>query len=258
MKGVILAGGLGTRLGRSTSITNKHLLPIWDRPMICYPLRTMIEAGIDEVLIVTGGRNSGEFMQLLGNGHDFGFKNIYYAYQRGNCGISDAINYAKQFVNGERFCVMLGDNILESSIRPCVDAFKKSASGCMFLSTEVHDPERFGVIEFNNDKPNCVIEKPDNPPSKWVAIGVYFFDYTVFTRIQNLKVSGRNELEVTGLLNSYLQTNNASTWPIKGFWMDVGTVDAIHKAHKIVYDLWFSPDAKQEFWTPMDEWARIK
>lgn len=222
MKGVVLAGGLGTRLRPLTSITNKHLLPVYDRPMIFYPLKTLADAGIKDVMLVTGGSSAGSFMQLLGDGSDFGLRTLNYAYQTGEGGIAQAIGLARTFVGNEKFVVILGDNILENSIEKYVDAFDKQDSGARILYTRVEDPRDYGVAEVVGGKVVSIEEKPANPKSNYAVIGVYMYDNRAFDIINSLKPSGRGELEVTDLNNAYISLDQLHADEITGWWSDCG------------------------------------
>jgi glucose-1-phosphate thymidylyltransferase len=197
MKGVVLAGGLGSRLSPLTKITNKHLLPVYNQPMIYYPIQTLINAGIDDIMIVTGGNSAGDFLKLLGNGKDFGLKHLNYTYQEGEGGIADALSLVEHFADDEPICVVLGDNIIENNIRRAAEDFRTQEKGAKILLKEVHDPQRFGVPELDGDKVLQIEEKPSDPKSNLAVIGVYFYDATVFEIIKTLVPSGRGELEIT-------------------------------------------------------------
>jgi glucose-1-phosphate thymidylyltransferase len=205
MKGVILAGGLGTRLYPLTKVTNKHLLSVYDKPMIYYPIQTLINAGIDDILIVTGGNNAGDFLRLLGNGKEFGLKHINYTYQQGEGGIAEALGLAEFFAAGEKICVVLGDNLIEKNIRRAVEAFRKQKGGAKILLKEVPDPQRFGVAELEGDRIVRVEEKPKEPKSNYAVVGFYMYDGTVFDVIKTLRPSGRGELEITDVNNRYIE-----------------------------------------------------
>jgi len=234
MKGVILAGGLGTRLYPLTKVTNKHLLPIYNKPMIYYPIQTLINAGIDDILIVTGGNNAGDFLRLLGNGKEFGLKHINYTYQEGEGGIADALRLAEFFAAGEKICVVLGDNIIEKNIQKAVEAFRKQKEGAKLLLKEVPDPHRFGVPVFRGEKIICIEEKPEEPKSKYAVIGIYLYDATVFDMIKTLKPSQRGELEITDVNNWYIE-KEAMTWDIlEGWWTDAGTFESLIRANHLV------------------------
>lgn len=235
MKGIILAGGLGTRLQPLTRITNKHLLPIYNKPMIFYPIETLTQAGIDDIMVVTGGNFAGDFLQLLGNGREFGLKEIRYAYQLGEGGIADALKLAEHFAEGEKFVVILGDNILEKSIRPHVDAFRKQERGARILLKEVSDPERFGVPRFNgSDRITHIDEKPKDPASSYAVTGVYMYDDQVWDMVHHLKPSDRGELEITDVNNGYIDKGQLEYNVIDGWWSDAGTFDSLLHASTLV------------------------
>ncbi len=231
MKGVILAGGLGTRLAPLTRIINKHLLPIYDQPMIYYPIQTLVEAGVDEVLVVTGGPGAGDFLRLLGDGKEFGLSKLHYTYQRNEGGIADALRYAAPFVEKEKCIVILGDNILRGSIRPSVEAFKRQKGGARILLKEVPDPENYGVPVIRGDRILKIIEKPKRPTSSLAVIGVYMYDPTVFRLIETLKPSKRGELEVTDLNNAYLRRGQLHYDVFEGWWADAGA--SIHGLYEV-------------------------
>ncbi len=222
MKGVVLAGGLGTRLHPLTSITNKHLLPVYDRPMIFYPLQKLAEAGIKDVMLVTGGNSAGNFLKLLGDGSRFGLDTLNYAYQENEGGIAEAIGLTKAFVGGGKFVVMLGDNILEDSITPFVEKFKKQKSGARILLKKVENPRDYGVAELAGEKVISIVEKPENPKSNFAVIGVYMYDSYAFETIGGLEPSARGELEVTDLNNAYLEKGELNADIIEGWWADSG------------------------------------
>ncbi len=234
MKGVVLAGGLGTRLGALTRITNKHLLPIYDRPMICYPIETLVEAGIREILLVTGGNNAGDFLRLLGNGEEFGLQRLHYAYQRGEGGIAAALSLAEQFADGDRVVVILGDNIVEQSIKPSVERFAAQAQGAKILLKEVEDPWRFGVAELSGDRIIGIEEKPAAPKSNYVVTGLYLYDAAVFEVIKTLRPSGRGELEVTDLNNAYIRRGQMTYDMLEGWWTDAGLPETLYRAAMLV------------------------
>ncbi len=234
MKGVILAGGLGTRLYPLTKVTNKHLLPVYDKPMIYYPIQTLINAGIDDILIVTGGNNAGDFLRLLGNGKEFGLKHINYTYQEGEGGIADALRLAEFFARGEKICVVLGDNLIEKNIRKAAKSFQNQKEGAKILLKEVPDPQRFGVPELAGDRVVRIEEKPKVPKSKYAVIGIYFYDPQVFEFIRTLKPSDRGELEITDVNNWYIE-RNVMTWDVlEGWWTDAGTLDSLIRASNLV------------------------
>ena len=233
MKGVILAGGLGTRLMPLTKITNKHLLPIYDRPMIFYPIETLRNAGIKDILIVTGGNSAGDFLRLLENGDELGVS-LSYAYQRGEGGIADALRLAERFAAGEPICVMLGDNLIERSIVDTVRGFNARAQGACILLKEVEDPERFGVAVLEGDRIARIIEKPQSPPSNLAVIGIYLYDARVFEIIKTLKPSGRGELEITDVNNAYIASGQMSYGILQGWWTDAGTFESLLRASRLV------------------------
>ena len=234
MKGVILAGGLGTRLYPLTKVTNKHLLPVYDKPMIYYPIQTLINAGIDDILIVTGGNNAGDFLKLLGNGKEFGLKHINYTYQEGEGGIAEALRLAEFFASGEKICVVLGDNLIEKNIRKAVENFRRQKEGAKILFKEVSDPQRFGVPELKGDRIARIEEKPKKPKSQYAVIGIYLFDQEVFNIIKTLKPSDRGELEITDVNNWYIK-KGLMTWDIlEGWWTDAGTFESLLRANQLV------------------------
>ena len=236
MKGVILAGGLGTRLQPLTKITNKHLLPVYDRPMIYYPLQTLINAGIDDILIVTGGSFAGHFLQLLGNGREFGLKEVHYTYQEGEGGIADALRLAEDFADGESICVVLGDNIIEGNIKGAVDDFEAQERGAKILLKEVHDPERFGVATIDGGMVQKIVEKPRQPETNLAVIGIYLYDADVFEICKTLKPSTRGELEITDVNNEYVRRGTLSCEELQGWWTDAGTFESLYRAASLVRD----------------------
>lgn len=234
MKGVILAGGLGSRLSPLTKVTNKHLLPIYHKPMIYYPLETLVRAGLKEIMIVTGGNSAGDFLKLLGNGKEFGLKHIHYTYQEGEGGIAQALSLAEDFADGDKLVVILGDNIIEKDIRPCLQRFMRQKAGARLLLKKVSDPERFGVAEFQGRKIVRIVEKPKNPKSPYVVTGVYMLDSQVFEIIKTLKPSGRGELEITDVNNRYLEMGSLEYDILSGFWTDAGTFESLFRANALV------------------------
>ena len=234
MKGIVLAGGTGSRLSPLTRVTNKHLLPIYDKPMIYYPLQTLVDAGIDDIMIVTGGNSAGDFLRLLRNGKDFGLKELSFAYQEGEAGIADALRLAEHFANRENICVILGDNIIEGNIRAARANFEKQGRGAKILLKEVEDAQRFGVPTFANGRIVRIDEKPKQPASKYAVTGIYFFDATVFDRIRKLKPSGRQEYEVTDLNNSYIADQQLTYDVLEGWWTDAGTFESLWRASRLV------------------------
>lgn len=238
MKGVVLAGGLGTRLRPLTLVTNKHLLPVYDEPMIHFPIRTLLNAGIQDILIVTGGEHAGDFLKLLRNGKHLGVRHLEYAYQEGEGGIADALKLAEEFADGGKVCVVLGDNIIEGNIRRAAGDFFTQRTGAKLLLKEVPDPQRFGVARFEGERIGGkiveFIEKPKNPPSKHAVIGIYFYDNDVFKICQSLKPSGRGELEITDVNNAYLQRGDLTYDVLEGWWTDAGTFESLLRASSMV------------------------
>lgn len=224
MKGVILAGGLGTRLYPLTHATNKHLLPVYDQPMIFYPIQTLVKAGIEEVLVVTGGPHAGHFLQVLKNGKEFGIKKLSFAYQEGEGGIAHALSLAEGFADGEAMAVILGDNTTNAEIKKEVDNF---AEGAVLFLKKVFDPERFGVATVNGERIVKIEEKPVKPESNLAITGLYLYDTTVFDKIRQLKPSDRDELEITDVNNLYLQEGKLRWTKLKGFWRDAGTAETL-------------------------------
>src|SRR3712207_4506067 len=226
MKGVILAGGTGTRLHPMTRITNKHLLPVYDKPMIYYPIEAMVNAGIEDIMVVTGGNHAGEFLRLLGDGRDFGLKYLSYSYQERAGGIAEALGLARHFVDEDKFVVMLGDNVLEESIEPYLDNFRRQANGARILMKQMEDPEHLrhlgATILDGNGKILYIREKPQNPPSPYAVIGVYMYDPSVFEIVSTLRPSGRGELEITDVNNAYIDRGEMEFDVIRGFWGDAG------------------------------------
>jgi glucose-1-phosphate thymidylyltransferase len=234
MKGIILAGGLGTRLYPLTKVTNKHLLPVFDKPMIYYPIQALINAGIDDILIVTGGNNAGDFLRLIGNGKEFGLRHINYTYQEGEGGIADALRLAEFFASGEKICVVLGDNIIEGNFLEAAEAFRRQKEGAKILLKEVPDPHRFGVPELRGDRIVQIEEKPKQPKSQYAVIGIYFYDHHAFDIIRTLKPSNRGELEITDVNNWYIQ-QGMMTWNLlEGWWTDAGTFESLMRASTLV------------------------
>jgi len=234
LKGIILAGGLGKRLYPLTKITNKHLLPIYSKPMIYYPLETLVNAGIKDILIVTGGRHAGEFLRLLGNGAEFGLKHINYTYQEGEGGIAEALKLAEHFADKDKVVVVLGDNIIEKNIKKPVAEFMKQPSGAKILIKKVKDPERFGVVELRKDRIVSIEEKPRRPKSDYIVTGIYMYDNNVFDIIKTLKPSGRGELEITDVNNAYLKRGELTYSVLSGWWTDSGTFESLLRAGNLV------------------------
>jgi len=237
MKGVILAGGMGSRLHPLTRITNKHLLPIYDRPMVTYPIEAMVTAGIDEIMLVTGGTHAGEFFRLLGNGHEYGIDRLFYAYQERAGGIAEALGLAERFVAGDRVCVMLADNVVEQSIRPSVDAFAAQASGGRILlhRAEAAHLRHLGVAALEDGRVTRIVEKPDEPPSEFAVTGIYFYDDSVWRIIESLEPSARGELEITDVNNWYIENSSLEYDVLDGFWGDAGeSIDAYYAVNDFV------------------------
>ncbi|MFZ1982432.1 MAG: sugar phosphate nucleotidyltransferase [Smithella sp.] len=234
MKGVILAGGLGSRLYPLTKVTNKHLLPVYNEPMIYYPIRILVNAGIDDLLIVTGGNNAGDFLRLLENGNEFGLKHINYTYQQGEGGIAAALSLAEFFADNDKIVVVLGDNIIEGNIRAAVDKFRVQKEGARILLKEVTDPQRFGVPVFEGEKIIRVEEKPANPASNYAVIGIYMYDHRVFEFIRSLQPSQRGELEITDVNNFYIREEKMQWDVLGGWWSDAGTFESLQSAGNMV------------------------
>jgi len=234
MKGVVLAGGTGSRLNPLTRVTNKHLLPIHDKPMVYYPIQTLVNAGIEEILLVTGGKNAGDFLRLLGNGRDFGLKHLNYTYQEGEGGIAEALGLAEYFAAGEPICVILGDNIIENNIRHAVENFRVQGKGAKILLKEVSDAQRFGVAEIEGSHVLGIEEKPRMPKSNYAVIGIYLYDETVFEKIKRLKPSGRGELEITDVNNFYIEEGGLTFEILDGWWTDAGTFESLLRANNLV------------------------
>jgi glucose-1-phosphate thymidylyltransferase len=234
MKGIILAGGLGSRLSPCTKVTNKHLLPVFNKPMIYYPILTMVNAGLRDIMIVTGENYAGDFLRILGNGKEFGLKDISYTYQVGEGGIADALKLAENFAEGEKVFVVLGDNILEDDITEDIKAFEKQESGARIFLKEVPDPERFGVAEIRDGRVVDIREKPKNPKSNFAVCGLYLYDNSVFEIIKTLKPSGRGELEITDVNNVFIERENMTYSVLDGWWTDAGTFESLLKASNLV------------------------
>ncbi|MBM4019181.1 MAG: spore coat protein [Planctomycetes bacterium] len=235
MKGVILAGGLGTRLHPLTKITNKHLLPVYSKPMIYYPIECLVRAGITDIMIVTGGNSAGDFIRLLENGEEFGLGRLHYAYQKGEGGIAAALALARDFVEGDKVCVVLGDNILERSIRPAVEAFQRQKAGAKVLLKSVPNPRAYGIAEVEGGRIVRIIEKPDVPASDLAVIGVYMYEPGVFEVIKTLRPSARGELEITDVNNHYAAAGTMTYEPVQGWWADAGeSIDSWLDACRLV------------------------
>jgi glucose-1-phosphate thymidylyltransferase len=234
MKGVILAGGLGTRLHPMTRVTNKHLLPIYDRPMIYYPIQQLVHAGIEQILVVTGGESAGDFLRLLGNGRDFGLRHLDYTYQEGEGGIADALSLARHFADDEPIAVILGDNLFQDSLGPAIRRYAERGSGGMVLLKEVDDPERFGVATVEDDRITGIVEKPAAPASRLAVTGCYMYDSRVFDIIDGLSPSQRGELEITDVNNRYLGWGELDHHVLDGWWTDAGTIRSLFRASRLV------------------------
>jgi glucose-1-phosphate thymidylyltransferase len=234
MKGVILAGGLGTRLMPCTKVTNKHLLPVYNKPMIYYPLGTLVGAGIKDIMIVTGGNYAGDFLRLLGNGHEFGLKDISYTYQEGEGGIADALRLTENFVDYDKVIVVLGDNIIEDDITEAVREFDMQKEGARIFLKRVEDPERFGVAEVDKNRVINIEEKPKKPKSNYAVTGLYMYDSNVFKIIGALKPSNRGELEITDVNNEYIKKGTMTYSILKGWWSDAGTFESLFRASHLV------------------------
>jgi glucose-1-phosphate thymidylyltransferase len=234
LKGVVLAGGLGTRLLPLTKVTNKHLLPIFNKPMIYYPIETLVHAGIREILIVTGGNNAGEFLRLLGNGKEFGLKDLHYTFQEGEGGIAQALDLAEPFADGEPIAVILGDNIIEGDIGEAVRRFEKQKAGSKIMLKKVPDPGRFGVAELKGDRIIGIEEKPANPKYDYAVTGIYLYDGGVFDIIKTLKPSGRGEMEITDVNNYYIRQGTMTFEILDGWWTDAGTFESLYRANCLI------------------------
>lgn len=234
MKGVVLAGGLGSRLKPLTKVTNKHLLPVYNQPMIYYPIQTLVNAGIDKIMIVTGGNSAGDFLKLLGNGKDFGLKHLNYTYQEGEGGIADALSLVEHFADEEPICVLLGDNLIEGNICKAVKDYEKQGEGAKILLKEVSDPERFGVPKLDGENVIHITEKPKKPDSNFAVIGIYFYDKQVFDVIRGLEPSARGELEITDVNNYYINRNQMTWNELEGWWTDAGTFESLQRASNLV------------------------
>jgi glucose-1-phosphate thymidylyltransferase len=238
MKGVVLAGGKGTRLHPLTRITNKHLLPIYDRPMVTYAVEALVGAGVKELLLVTGGTHAGEFFRLLGDGHEYGIERLSYAYQEREGGIAEALGLAERFVIDDRVAVVLADNVFERSIRPAIVSFEKQEQGARILLAHIDDPEHLrhlGVAELDGDRVVRIVEKPEDPASEYAVTGVYLYDSSVFEVIPTLEPSGRGELEITDVNNWYVEQGAMTYEVVEGFWGDAGeSIDAYYEVNDFV------------------------
>ncbi len=234
MKGVVLAGGSGSRLAPLTTVMNKHLLPVFDKPMIYYPIETLVNAGIDDIMIVTGGKGAGDFLRLLGNGKQFGLRHLNYTYQEGEGGIADALSLAEHFCDGEPLCVVLGDNLIQNNICDAVGSYLRQGAGAKIILKEVHDPERFGVAEVKDGRVVAIVEKPKKPKTNFAVVGIYMFDNTVFEKIGRLSPSQRGELEITDVNNFYIHEGTLSYEVLEGWWTDAGTFESLLRASNLV------------------------
>jgi glucose-1-phosphate thymidylyltransferase len=234
LKGVVLAGGLGSRLKPLTAVTNKHLLPVYNQPMIYYPIQTLVNAGITDIMIVTGGNSAGDFLKLLGNGKTFGLKHLNYTYQEGEGGIAAALSLVEHFAAGDSVCVVLGDNIIQGNICAAVDAYKQQGSGAKILLKQVSDPARFGVPELDGRRVLRIEEKPAQPKSPYAVIGIYMYDARVFEIIKTLKPSRRGELEITDVNNAYIERGEMTWEELHGWWTDAGTFESLLRASNLV------------------------
>lgn len=238
LKGVVLAGGMGSRLHPLTRVTNKHLLPIYDEPMVYYPIRALVEAGVRDIMVVTGGESAGHFLQLLGNGDAFGLEHLEYGYQKGAGGIAEALGLTRYFVGNDDIVVILGDNILENPITGAVQRYREQGSGARILLKKVHDPGRFGVAEVDaHGRVIGIEEKPKHPKTDLAVIGVYMYDNSVYSVVDSLKRSDRGELEITDVNNAYLRRGDLRAEEIEGWWTDAGTFESLHLANRLVRDL---------------------
>jgi glucose-1-phosphate thymidylyltransferase len=235
MKGIVLAGGLGTRLYPLTRITNKHLLPVYDKPMIFYPIQMLVGAGITDILVVTGGNNAGDFLRLLQNGKEFGLRGLNFAYQEGEGGIAAALRLARPFAEGEKICVVLGDNIIEKNIRQQARNFERQKQGAKILLKAVAEPQHYGVPELKGNQVLRIEEKPSKPKSNYAVIGIYFYDAQVFDVIETIKPSRRGELEITDVNNAYIRKKQMTWDVLEGWWADSGSsIKGLFEANKFV------------------------
>lgn len=234
MKGVVLAGGTGSRLYPLTKVANKHLLPVYDKPMVYYPVQTLVNAGITEILLVTGGKNAGDFLRLLGNGREFGLRHVNYTYQEGEGGIADALSLAEHFADGGKICVVLGDNLIEYNICSAVERFNGQPKGAKVILKQVPDPQRFGVADVHGNQILSIEEKPSAPKSDYAVTGIYFYDSTVFDKIKRLSPSERGELEITDVNNFYIADGTLTYEILDGWWTDAGTFESLLRAANLV------------------------
>ncbi len=235
MKGVITAGGLGTRLLPMTRVTNKHLLPVYDRPMIFYPIQALVQAGIEDIMIITGGNHAGDFLPLLGNGKEFGLKRLHYTYQAQEGGIAEALSLTRDFVGDDKVVVMLGDNIIEKNIIRFAAEFQKQERGAKILLKEVDHPEQYGVPTIDKGRITRITEKPQHPPTRYAVIGIYMYDRQVFDIIDRLEPSDRGELEITDVNNAYIEQGTLTYDILDGWWADCGETRAsLHESGSLV------------------------
>ncbi|MGH3008116.1 MAG: sugar phosphate nucleotidyltransferase [Gaiellaceae bacterium] len=239
MKGVILAGGAGSRLAPLTRITNKHLLPIWDRPMVTYAVEALVAAGVADVMLVTGGTHAGEFFRLLGNGHDHGVERMLYAYQEKEGGVAEALGLAERFVGDDRCCVLLADNVFERPLRPLFERFEAQEGGALIVLSRIEEDEHLrhlGVADLDgDDRVIRVVEKPEQPPSQLGVTGLYFFDEQVWKMLPTLEPSGRGELEITDVINWYAERGEMEAAEIDGYWGDAGeSIEAYYAVNDFV------------------------
>lgn len=234
LKGVVLAGGLGTRLAPLTTVTNKHLLPVYDKPMVFYPIEKLVRAGIDRVMVVTGGPHAGDFLRVLGSGRSFGLRELHYGYQEGEGGIAEALALAEPWAEGDRIAVVLGDNIFASELKDPVRRFMEQESGARIFLKQVSDPERFGVAEIDGDRVVGIEEKPEQPKSTLAVTGIYLYDHEVFSIIPTLKRSGRGELEITDVNRAYIDRGSLRWEELVGWWTDAGTIETLKRATNLV------------------------
>ena len=234
MKGIILAGGNATRLRPLTRVTNKHLLPVYNKPMIFYPIQTLADAGIQDILLVMGGSNPGDFVRLLGDGREFGLREIHYTFQEGAAGIAQALGMAEDFADGEKIAVMLGDNILEDNILQAAEDFKKQERGAKIFIKEVKNPRSYGVPEIEGKKIVSIVEKPEHPKTNYAVVGAYMYDPSIFQVIKTLKPSARGEFEITDVNNHYIREGSMTHEILRGWWGDGGeSFDSLLEAQNL-------------------------
>jgi glucose-1-phosphate thymidylyltransferase len=234
MKGVVLAGGLGSRLRPLTHVTNKHLLPVYNKPMIYYPIQTLVDAGVVDIMLVTGGNSAGDFLRLIGNGEQFGLRHMNYTYQKTEGGIADALSLCAHFVGNDKVVVVLGDNFIQGSIRKAVEDFEKQPKGAKIFLKEVENPKEFGVAVLDGDKVTRIIEKPKEPPTNLAVIGIYMYDAEVFDIVKTLKPSDRGELEITDVNNEYIRRGTMTYEILEGWWADCGSFEALLRSNMLV------------------------